>query len=500
MTTAEASGEPQFAPPGPGFWEQDAVHFPRPVTRYWTEMHPEPFARGYRRLRAFYGMLIDGLAMRVRQRLRLQDGAAGSRGGDPAALRSGRRRCSSASSGASSCSEWDETFKPAAIAKHRELQSVDPDALVRRRAGRVPRRAAATTTSTMIYQHMRFTARAVVPTGDFLAHVGDWTGLPAVRAARPDARRRARVGGRVRGARAADRRDRAPTRPRGSCSTSDGDPGRVLARAARARRRGGRGDVGVPRPRRLPAPRRLRHLRPLRARAARRAAAGDPHRRSRRGAGDVERRGADRRGPREGARGAPRAVRRAARRGAAASTGSATSAASSATSGRPGSCAAPCSRPGAGSRPRAGSTTPSTSSTPASTRCARWSTGSGGPSADELAQRADVPHLAHRQGRARRRSAPPPPPPPDPSGLPPGGRPASCARPASRSASCSAAPRRSTRRTSCAGSPPARASTRDRRGASPGPPSSTGSCRATCSSPSRRPRRSTSCCRCSARS
>jgi pyruvate,water dikinase len=29
----------------------------------------------------------------------------------------------------------------------------------------------------MITQHMRFTASAVVPTGDFLAHVGDWTGL-----------------------------------------------------------------------------------------------------------------------------------------------------------------------------------------------------------------------------------------------------------------------------------------------------------------------------------
>jgi hypothetical protein len=29
----------------------------------------------------------------------------------------------------------------------------------------------------MISQHMRFTAAALVPTGDFLAHVGDWTGL-----------------------------------------------------------------------------------------------------------------------------------------------------------------------------------------------------------------------------------------------------------------------------------------------------------------------------------
>jgi len=31
----------------------------------------------------------------------------------------------------------------------------------------------------MIYQHMRFTAAAIVPVGDFLAHVGEWTGLPA---------------------------------------------------------------------------------------------------------------------------------------------------------------------------------------------------------------------------------------------------------------------------------------------------------------------------------
>ena len=30
----------------------------------------------------------------------------------------------------------------------------------------------------MLAQHMRFTAGAVLPTGDFLAHVGDWTGLP----------------------------------------------------------------------------------------------------------------------------------------------------------------------------------------------------------------------------------------------------------------------------------------------------------------------------------
>jgi pyruvate,water dikinase len=73
--------------------------------------------------------------------------------------------------------EWDETVKPAAIAKHRELQSVDADALSDEELieylGRCREHHRA-----MISQHMRYTASAVVPTGDFLAHVGDWTGLP----------------------------------------------------------------------------------------------------------------------------------------------------------------------------------------------------------------------------------------------------------------------------------------------------------------------------------
>ena len=200
---------------------------------------------------------------------------------------------------------------------------------------------------------MRFTAAPSVPTGDFLAHVGDWTGLPP-----------AELLGLLRGAApvsagASDELDAAdaprsrPTRRRRRCSTSDGDPDGVLA-ALRARDgEVGRGGAGVPRPGRLPAARRLRHLRPLRARAARRAAARDPRRarrRRRRERGDVEDR--DRRGPRARC---PRSTGRSStscsrRRGSP--TRSATSAASSATSGRPGSCAGRCWPPAAGSPPR----------------------------------------------------------------------------------------------------------------------------------------------------
>ena len=31
------------------------LHFPRPVTAYWAEMHPEPFSLGFGDMMAFYG-------------------------------------------------------------------------------------------------------------------------------------------------------------------------------------------------------------------------------------------------------------------------------------------------------------------------------------------------------------------------------------------------------------------------------------------------------------
>ena len=73
--------------------------------------------------------------------------------------------------------EWNSTIKPASIKAHRELQSADPeelsdDALAAHLTRCRDHHAR------MLRQHMRFTAAAIVPTGDFLAHVGDWTDLP----------------------------------------------------------------------------------------------------------------------------------------------------------------------------------------------------------------------------------------------------------------------------------------------------------------------------------
>ena len=261
MTSAAPDSRFQFEPPGPGSWTLDPVHFPRPVTRYWAEMHPEPFRRGTSEFMAFYGMLLEALEYAVRQRLRVQ-----ARCGpppderDPAALRSAPRRCWSGKLWREQLREWDETFKPAAITTHRELQSVDADALSDDELVAYLTRCR-DHHAEMIYQHMRFTGAAMLPVGDLLAHVGDWTGLAAGRAARPccAARRRCR---RARRASSSGSSPRSrTTRPRATLLDSDGDPGKTLAAAARVRRRRRRGDVGLSRPRRLPAARRLRHLR-----------------------------------------------------------------------------------------------------------------------------------------------------------------------------------------------------------------------------------------------
>ena len=86
MTASDTSTIPTFEPPGPGSWEQDPVHLPRPMTRYFQETHPASFQERHQRfcplLRAAYRRSPD----RLRERLRLQSSTAGAGRGDPSAL------------------------------------------------------------------------------------------------------------------------------------------------------------------------------------------------------------------------------------------------------------------------------------------------------------------------------------------------------------------------------------------------------------------------------
>ncbi len=176
MTTTEETVEPQFDPPGPGPWEQDSVHLPRGATRYWTEVHPEAFWLGTSDFASYYGMLIAGLAMAYVNGIGYKQVRPAPEDEIPQRF----ARADEVMSGKlwrEQLREWDEVSKPNAIAKHQELQSVDPDALRDDELADYLARCR-DHHSAMITQHMRYTASAVVPTGDFLAHVVEWTGLP----------------------------------------------------------------------------------------------------------------------------------------------------------------------------------------------------------------------------------------------------------------------------------------------------------------------------------
>jgi phosphohistidine swiveling domain-containing protein len=176
LGSIETASQLRFDPPGPGSWELDPVHFPRPTTLYWAEMHPAPFRRGFSEFTAYYGMLIDRLDYAYINGFAYKSVVPVAPEQVPARF----QRAEEVFQGKlwrDQLEEWDTTFKPASIATHRELQAVDPDALSDEELVAYLTRCR-DHHAEMIYQHMRYTGAAMVAIGDFLAHVGDWTGLP----------------------------------------------------------------------------------------------------------------------------------------------------------------------------------------------------------------------------------------------------------------------------------------------------------------------------------
>jgi pyruvate,water dikinase len=151
------------------------VHFPRPLTRYFQETHPPAFKKGTNDFARFYGMLIDGLQIAYVNGFGYNQVMPAPEAEIPARVQRAEQALTQ-KLWREQLREWDEKCKPAAVTKHRELQAVVPDRLSDAELIAYLRRCAEHH-SAMITQHMRFTAGALIPTGDFLAHVGDWTGL-----------------------------------------------------------------------------------------------------------------------------------------------------------------------------------------------------------------------------------------------------------------------------------------------------------------------------------
>jgi hypothetical protein len=64
MAQAERLDPRTFEPPGPGSWMVDAVHAPRPFSRFQAEIHPPNLRAGFRESARRYGLLIDTLDWR----------------------------------------------------------------------------------------------------------------------------------------------------------------------------------------------------------------------------------------------------------------------------------------------------------------------------------------------------------------------------------------------------------------------------------------------------
>src|SRR5437899_12833136 len=128
MSSAEMATELCFEPPGPGSWELDPVHFPRPATRYWAETHPEAFARGVSDFTRFYGMLLGTLEMAYVNGFAYKAAKPVAEAEVPARI-ARAQELFERKLWREQLREWDDEIKPASIEMHLELQSVDPDTL-----------------------------------------------------------------------------------------------------------------------------------------------------------------------------------------------------------------------------------------------------------------------------------------------------------------------------------------------------------------------------------
>jgi pyruvate,water dikinase len=146
------------------------------MTRYWQETHPPAFKKGTNDFARFYGLLMDGLQMAYVNGFGYRQAVPAPEAEIPDRFKRAEQVFAK-KLWREQLRDWDEVHKPASITTHRELQAVAPDALSDAELVTYLTRCR-DHHSAMIAQHMRFTAGAVLPTGDFLAHAGDWTGLP----------------------------------------------------------------------------------------------------------------------------------------------------------------------------------------------------------------------------------------------------------------------------------------------------------------------------------
>ncbi len=188
-----------FTAPGPGSWQLDAVHFPRPVTKLLSEVFPGSFAAGFRKGAKDYGALLETLEFGTANSFlyftpRPVGAPKGAAGPPPKFVfklllwlhPEIRRRVATVRETFAikrwrqDLRVWDEERKPAAIRAHLTLQAIDPATLDTKALLSHLARCLEHWRG-MIEQHHRFDCAAILPVGDFIAHAAAWSGLEPAR-------------------------------------------------------------------------------------------------------------------------------------------------------------------------------------------------------------------------------------------------------------------------------------------------------------------------------
>lgn len=176
MHAVSSPGQIELQAPGPGTWILDKVHVPRPFSRFQSEIHPPNLAAGFRMGARRYGLLIDTLDWRMVNGFAYFAVPPAPQAEIPERFQAAEDAIAG-KIWRDDMTRWTQEVKPAAISAHLELQRIDPATLDRDellshldRCREHQQR--------MIRQHHEFSIPALLPIGDFMAQVGEWTGLP----------------------------------------------------------------------------------------------------------------------------------------------------------------------------------------------------------------------------------------------------------------------------------------------------------------------------------
>ncbi|MHB2168005.1 PEP-utilizing enzyme [Alsobacter sp. R-9] len=184
------AGALAFEPPGPGTWLLDAVHMPRPFTRFQAAIHPPNIAIGCREGFSRYGLLVDTLDFRMIHGLGFFMPVPVGPDVVPARFDAAQQAVAR-KLWREDLSRWLNEAKPASIRDNLALQAIDPTTLDDSAlAAHVDR--CIDHLGRMVRQHHSFNAAALLPVGDFIASVAEWTGaavgefLAVMRGAAPE--------------------------------------------------------------------------------------------------------------------------------------------------------------------------------------------------------------------------------------------------------------------------------------------------------------------------